>query len=311
MGRARLTKNKISSVMGTRKITEAMELIASSRIKEAQRRILEARPFINEIESFIRDLAFCYSPDIDNPLMRVHKEQNKVLLVGITSDRGLCGGYNSNILKLIESEIRKIKTGGKEVELVIIGTRGKSFFEHAGIKLTKTYEHLSEHPKFLDAREISMDIIRKYVLEEINKVIICYTKFINPVEQTPTTQQILPIPIEGSLKGENLPEDKGVGEKFCSRWYRCFSDMLFDPSYKEILNSLLPQYLYTIVYGALLESTASEIGDRMTAMRNATDNADEMLSELTREYHRERQQEITLEIVEVVSAAEAIREEKY
>lgn len=311
MGRARYIRSKIDSIEGTRKITEAMELIASSRIREAQKRILEARPFINEIEDFIKDLALCYSPEIDDPLMRVHKEQNKVLLVGITSDRGLCGGYNSNILKLIESKIREIEAEGKEVELVIIGTRGKSYFEHAGVKLSKAYEHLSEHPKFLDAREISKEIIKRYVLEEINKVIICYTKFISPVEQIPTAQQILPIPIEGKLEEEKPLESKIEGEKIDRAGCRLLSDMLFDPSYKDILGSLLPQYLYTIVYGALLESTASEIGARMTAMRNASDNADEMLSELTREYHRERQQEITLEIVEVISAAEAIKEEKY
>ena len=306
MERTQEIKNRIKSVTGTRKITKAMEMIASSKIRKAQERILEARPFIEKIADFITDIA-CYSPATD-PLLTAHASSNNVLIVGITADRGLCGGYNSNIMRLIERTIREIVSGGRKTQLDIIGTRGKNHFTYTGTGLNEVYENLSDHPKFLDAREIAEGIITRYKKEEIDEVVICYTKFKNAAEQVPSSFQILPIPFLEKLRVEEKKED-GIGTvKIGDRVCTIRPEFMYDPHGRDVLSSLLPQYINTIIYMALLESTASETGARMTAMKNASDNADEMIKDLSRKYHRARQQQITMEITEIVSGAEALKE---
>ncbi len=306
MERTQEIKNRIKSVTGTRKITKAMEMIASSKIRKAQERILEARPFIEKIADFITDIA-CYSPATD-PLLTAHASSNNVLIVGITADRGLCGGYNSNIMRLIERTIRDIVSGGRKTQLDIIGTRGKNHFTYTGTGLNEVYENLSDHPKFLDAREIAEGIITRYKKEEIDEVVICYTKFKNAAEQVPSSFQILPIPFLEKLRVEEKKGD-GIGTvKIGDRVCTIRPEFMYDPHGRDVLSSLLPQYINTIIYMALLESTASETGARMTAMKNASDNADEMIKDLSRKYHRARQQQITMEITEIVSGAEALKE---
>ncbi|MBE3036235.1 MAG: ATP synthase F1 subunit gamma, partial [Candidatus Atribacteria bacterium] len=207
-----------------------------------------------------------------------------VLVVGLTADRGLCGGYNANIIMLIESNMKDWKSQGYEVKLDIIGTRGKNYFRFIGFPVSNIYENLSDYPKFLDAREISKDIISRYISGEVDKVVICYTRFKNAAEQIPSTRQILPIQIAPGKVHE----------------------FMFDPSPQEVLGSLLPQYIYTTIYGVLLEATASETGARMTAMKSASDNAEDMIKDLVKLYHRARQQQITMEITEIVSGAQAL-----
>ena len=305
MEKSQEIRNRIKSVTGTRKITKAMEMIASSKIRKAQSRILEARAFIESVEDFITDIA-CYSGPIADPLLTPHEKEEVVLVVGLTADRGLCGGYNSNIIRLIERTVREIKASGKTVKLDIIGIRGRNYFRYMAYELSKVYENLSDYPKFLDAREISGDIISRYVSGEVDKVIICYTRFKNPAEQIPSTWQLLPIPFEEKLfKGdvkEIAPGKVQIGDRVC----RVTTEFIYDPSPADILSSILPEYIYTIVYGSLLEATASETGARMTAMKSASENADEMIKDLVLKYHRARQQQITLEISEIVSGAQAL-----
>ena len=305
MEKSRDIRNRIKSVTGTRKITKAMEMIASSKIRKAQSRIFEARAFIENIEEVITDIA-CYSGLVSDPLLAPHKEEKVVLVVGLTADRGLCGGYNANIIRLIENNIKDWKSQGYEVKLDIIGTRGRNYFRYIGFPVSNIYENLSDYPKFLDAREISKDIISRYISGEVDKVLICYTRFKNAAEQIPSTRQILPIPMEekiirGEIK-EIAPGKVQVGDRLCL----INSEFMFDPSPQEILGSLLPQYIYTTIYGVLLEATASETGARMTAMKSASDNAEDMIKDLVKLYHRARQQQITMEIAEIVSGAQAL-----
>ena len=305
MEKSRDIRNRIKSVTGTRKITRAMEMIASSKIRKAQSRIFEARAFIEKIEEVITDIAF-YSGLVSDPLLEPHKDEKIVLVVGLTADRGLCGGYNANIIRLIENNIKGLKSQGYEVKLNIIGTRGKNYFRYIGFPVSNIYENLSDYPRFLDAREISKDIISRYISGEVDKVLICYTRFKNAAEQIPSIRQILPIPMEekiirGEIK-EIAPGKVQVGDRLCL----INSEFMFDPSPQEILGSLLPQYIYTTIYGVLLEATASEIGARMTAMRSASDNAEDMIKDLVKLYHRARQQQITMEIAEIVSGAQAL-----
>lgn len=307
MEKTREIKKRIVSVAGTRKITKAMEMIASSKIKKVQDRLLEARAFIERVEDIITDIA-CYSTAVHEPLMVRHEETKAVLIVGITADRGLCGGYNSNIIRLIERTMEELGSEGLETKLDIIGTRGKNHFKYRSVKTERVFENLSDHPKFLDAREISIDILARYISYDVDRVVICYTKFINAAEHKPAALQILPIPVAEKLATEERKEH-GIGKvKIGGRICRIIPEFIYDPSPKEILEGLLPQYIYTIMYGALLESTASETGARMTAMKSASESADDMLKDLNRRYHRARQQQITMEIAEIVSGAEALSE---
>ncbi|MBM3705559.1 MAG: ATP synthase F1 subunit gamma [Actinobacteria bacterium] len=318
MEKSQEIRNRIKSISGTRKITKAMEMIASSKIRRAQNRILEARAFISSIEEVITDVA-CYSGLLHFPLLTPHENDRTVLILGVTADRGLCGGYNSNIVRLIEKTFRMVSAAGKTVKLDIIGIRGRNYFRYMGYEIEKVYENLSDYPKFLDAREISREIISRYLSEQVDRVIICYTRFKNPAEQIPSVRQLLPIPIYGGISDENIEdivknsnklfydrlESLGqiqIGDKTC----RINPEFLYDPSPADVIGSLLPQYIYTIVYGALLEATASETGARMTAMKSASDNAEEMIKDLVLMYHRARQQQITMEIAEIVSGAQAL-----
>lgn len=308
MEKTREIKNRINSITGTRKITKAMGMIASSRIKKAQDRIFEARPYISKIVDTITDIS-CYS-NISHPLLAPHDEIKKVLILGVTADRGLCGGYNSNIIKIIEKNIRRVKEKGQEFILDIIGTRGKNYFNYMGYELNEVYENLSDYPKFLDAREIARKIISLYSSHEIDKVIFCYTRFKNPAEQLPSTFIMLPVPFSSESEDLKDPDtDTGmvsIGDTMC----RISPEFTYDPSPREVVQSLLKSYIYTTIYTVLLESTASEIGARMTAMKSASENAEEMIRDLERKYHRARQQQITMELTEIVSGTEALANDR-
>lgn len=297
-------KNRRKNISGTWKIARVMEMIASSKIKKDQKRILEARPFIRKLEDFITDIA-CYSP-MSHPMLSPRGEINNVLVMGITADRGLCGGYNSNMIKQIKNTLYNIEKKGKKYKLDIIGTRGKNHFRYMGQSINRVYENLSDHPKFLDARKIAGTVIKSYLTGEVDEVIVCYTRFKNPAEQIPSSFRLLPIPLMGKPEeGESSGAGIGMvmmGDRVC----RIMPEFTYEPSPEKVLEGLLPEYIYTIVYAALLESTASETGARMTAMKSASDNAEEMVKDLSGKYHRARQQQITTEIAEIVSGAEAL-----
>lgn len=295
-------RNRIKSVTGMSKIIKAMEMVASSKIRKAQNRIFEARPFLEKLEDFIAELA--NSPEVfENYFIKEHDDFKNILILAITGDRGLCGGYNTNIIKLVNQKIYEYESNKKKVKLNIIGTKGKTHFKYIGRQLNKVYENLSDYPYFLDAREIANDFISEYLNGLVDKVEIIYTEFKNAAEQKPVFKQVLPIPILELKK--NL--DNKNGKLPSTQEERNIIDFLFEPSAQEVLSSLIPEYIYTITYNALLESSASETGARMTAMRAASDSSDEMIKDLIRKYHRARQQQITLEISEIASGAEALK----
>jgi F-type H+-transporting ATPase subunit gamma len=292
-------RNRIKSVSGMGKIIKAMEMVASSKIRKAQNRIFEARPFLEKLEDFISGLS--NFPGVkDNPLIKEHDNFESVLILGITADRGLCGGYNTSIIKLINLKIKEYELEGKKVKLSIIGTKGKNHFKYKGRALEKVYENLSDYPRFLDGREIAGDLISDYLSGGVDRVEIFYTRFQNAAEQQPLLKQILPVPLSRFRERINIREDE-------AKTAESIVDFIFEPSAQEVLLSLISEYIYTIIYGALLESTASETGSRMTAMRSASDSSDEMVKDLTRKYHRARQQQITIEISEIASGAEALK----
>jgi F-type H+-transporting ATPase subunit gamma len=292
-------RNRIKSVSGMGKIIKAMEMVASSKIRKAQNRIFEARPFLEKLEDFIAELSH-FPGAWDNALIKKKSNFESVLILGITADRGLCGGYNTNVIKLINLKIQEYELAGKKVKLSIIGTKGKNHYKYMGRQLEKVYENLSDYPRFLDSREIANGLISDYLADKVDQVEIFYTRFINAAEQEPMVKQVLPIPLSKFRENINIhgEETKTAGS---------LVDFIFEPSAQEVLLSLITEYIYTIIYNALLESTASETGSRMTAMRSASDSSDEMVRDLTRKYHRARQQQITIEIAEIASGAEALK----
>lgn len=294
-------RNRIKSVSGMGKIIKAMEMVASSKIRKAQNRIFEARPFMEKLEDFIAELSN-FPGAAENPFIREHDSFKNILILGITADRGLCGGYNTNMIKQINSKITEYESSGKKVKLNIIGAKGKNHFKYVGMQLNEVYENLTDYPKFLDAREISDNLMKEYLSDSVDMVEICYTRFKNAAEQQTVSRQILPIPLA------QLKKNQYSGQKEGSKAGESITDFIFEPSSHEVLLSLITEYIYTIVYDALLESTASETGARMTAMRSASDASDEMVKDLTRKYHRARQQQITIEIAEIASGAEALKQ---
>lgn len=304
MDKVKEIKRRRKSISGTRKITKAMEMVASSRIRIVQKRILEARPFMSKLEDFITDIA-CYSP-MSHPLFSSRSEVKNVLVMGITADRGMCGGYNSNMIRRIKKTLKRIEEKDRKYKLDLIGTRGKNHFRYMGYNINRVYENLSDHPKFLDARKIAGRLIKSYINGEVDEVILCYTKFKNIAEQIPSSFKLLPVSFMEKLEErENSGAGIGmvmIGDRAC----RIMPEFTYEPSTKNVLEGLLPEYICTVMYAALLESTASETGARMTAMRNSNDNAEEMVKELDSKYHRARQQQITTEIAEIVSGAEAL-----
>ena len=292
-------RNRIKSVSGMGKIIKAMEMVASSKIRKAQNRIFESRPFLEKLEDFIAELSG-FPGARDNPLIKEHDNFESVIILGITADRGLCGSYNTSIIKLINQKIKEYELAGRKVKLSIIGTKGKNHFKYMGRPLNMVYENLSDYPKFLDAREIANDLISDYLSDGVDKVEIIYTKFVNAADQQPIIKQILPVPLSKLREKISTQEED-------AKTTESIVDFIFEPSAETVLLSLVSEYIYTIIYDALLESTASETGSRMTAMRSASDSSDEMVKDLTRKYHRARQQQITIEISEIASGAEALK----
>jgi F-type H+-transporting ATPase subunit gamma len=293
-------RNRIKSVSGMGKIIKAMEMVASSKIRKAQNRIFEARPFLEKLEDFIAELS--NFPDVfENSFIKEHERFENVLILAITADRGLCGGYNTNIIKLVNQKINEYELKDKKVKLNIIGTKGKNHFKYTGRSLNKVYENLSDYPDFLDAREIANELIMEYLSDTADKVELFYTEFKNTAEQKPVLKQVLPVPL--SILRKKLDFKNGN----ISSKDETIIDFIFEPSAQEVLSSLIPEYIYTVIYDAMLESAASETGARMTAMRSASDSSDEMVKDLTRKYHRARQQQITIEIAEIASGAEALK----
>ncbi|MDZ7836962.1 MAG: ATP synthase F1 subunit gamma [Actinomycetota bacterium] len=263
----------------------------------------ESKPFFNKIEDFIYNLGFCKQL-LDDRLVRPRTDEKTVLVMGITSDRGLCGSYNTDIIDVVEEVKARAENQGKKVLLDIIGTKGKNYFQYRGQKLSHVYENLSVWPKFMDAREISREIISRYVVGEVDRVLICYTKFVSTSHHQPTTVQILPIPIAERMDQADQAA-YGIDEVMIdNRICRITPDFIYEPDLVSLIRSLVPGQIFTYVYGLLLESTASELGSRMVAMDKARENSDELLDELDKEYHRTRQHQITSEIIEVISGAE-------
>ncbi len=294
MASQRDIRRRIVSVQNTRKITKAMEMVAAARLRRAQQRIEATRPYALNMLEFIGQLVRYLQVDLSlHPLLKEHAQIKKVAVIALTADRGMCGAFNSNIIRRALERIDEYTAAGVDSDLVVMGRKGVSTVRFHGYRLDKAYLDVTERTAFLEAQALTNGVIRRYVNEQIDRVHLVFNSFKSPMEQFVTDLVILPIQEE--IMSLYTPTDAQE-----------HMDFLFEPSAEAILGDLLPSYVEITIYRAILEGMASEHGARMTAMRNASEAADEMIDDLTLAMNRVRQWSITQEILEVVAGADAL-----
>jgi F-type H+-transporting ATPase subunit gamma len=301
-------KSRISSVKNVQKITRAMEMVAAARLRRAEQRIAHLRPFAQELRKMTRRVAEAAGVEARNlPVLQEH-EGGRVGVLLITGDRGLAGGFNSQIIRAGIELQRAEQSAGHQVEFSVVGRRGASSMRFRGEELRGEFVGFTDRPAFTDAREIADELITEYVDEKLARVDLIYNRYVSPLTQYVRRQTLLPIQ-QAEVFGEGVAEilaetEVEVDEELAAAHNVALWE--YEPEPEELLAELLPEYARISIYRALLESTASEHGSRMTAMRNAADNAKEVIGDLTLEMNRVRQAEITQEILEVVGGAEAL-----
>lgn len=293
MANLRDIKKRIVSVQSTMQITRTMEMVATAKIKKAQERIESARPYSIAMMEVLGNVAR-HVGDATHPLLEEHPQRKRAVVVTITSDRGLCGAFNSNILHMTEDLIRTHRETGMETDVIAVGKKAAGYLRYRGIEPVLAYTDVSDKPTFEEARSIAAQIIPRYEVSDIDAAYVIFNRFKSVAEQKPETYQLLPI------ERRVMESDEEPG--------RMQAEYIFEPSASEVLEHLLPTYVETLVYRALMESAAAEHAARRAAMKSATDNASEMITTLTRSYNRARQAAITTEIAEIVGGAAALEE---
>jgi F-type H+-transporting ATPase subunit gamma len=285
MAKGRELKGRIKSVENTRKITRTMEMVAASKMKRAQDRVAAARPYANVLGDVISGL---YTPELAErfPLLRQPQTVRRAAVILLTSNRGLAGAFNANLIREARGLLKKLEGEGVQVDLHVVGRKGLGFFKYLGREIASSRVDITDRPTAENARELTEGVIADFVAEKLDAVYIVYSKFRSALSTPPTSEQILPI----------RPPEQTTAQK----------DYLLFPSAEAILTELLPLYVRNTMYRALVETVAGEQSARRTAMKNATDNASEMLNVLRRTYNRARQAQITQEIAEIVGGAAAL-----
>jgi F-type H+-transporting ATPase subunit gamma len=287
-------RRRVRSVQNTRKITRAMELVAGARLRRAQARMEEMRPYADRMMELMTGTAKAASSFRNLELLQ-RRDVKTVAIVPITGDRGLAGGFNALVLRRSFELERHERAAGRDVRWLVAGRKGASTLRFRRYSLDGQWAGFSDRPTYGDAQAIAHRLAEMYVAGEADEISIVYNQFVSPIVQRVTVSTILPIP------EELLQEERGEEHERAVR-----GDFIYEPEPEEILRRLLPVYLETEIYRALLESAASELGARMSAMRNASKNAGDLIDRLTLAMNRARQAEITQEILEVVAGADAL-----
>lgn len=280
-------RTKIKSVENTRKITKAMEMVAASKMRKAQDRMRASRPYADKIRNVAAHLSYAQS-EYRHPFLIKRETVKNVGLIVVSSDKGLCGGLNTNVLRLSVNQMKNWETEGKKIAVSAIGNKGFGFMTRVGADVKSHITGLGDTPhleKLIGTIKVMLDA---YIAGEIDQLYICYTKFINTMKQEPTMQQLLP------LSGEQLGSPKG-------HW-----DYIYEPEAQPVVDELMLRYIESLIYNAVAENMASEQSARMVAMKSASDNAKNVISELKLVYNKARQAAITKEISEIVGGAAAV-----
>lgn len=282
-------KKRIGSVKNTQQITKAMKMVAAAKLRRAQDAAVAARPYAEKLESVLAHLARREETDA-HPLLS-HRGKGRALVILMTADRGLCGGFNANVAKEAERFIRTNSEGYEAIELMIIGRKGRDFLKsRMGDKIMKVYENITAEATYKTAQLIGEEVVKHYTDETYDAVYVFYNAFQSAIVQNVTMEQVLPI----------RPASVEQDESFAV-------DYLYEPNRTEVLGELLPRMVEVQIFRGLLESNASEQGARMSAMDSASRNASEMIGKLTLQYNRARQAAITKELMEIISGAESIK----
>jgi F-type H+-transporting ATPase subunit gamma len=294
MAKGRELKGRIKSVENTRKITRTMEMVATSKMKRAQDRVVAARPYANALTEVISSL---YSSDLAErfPLLRQPATPRRVALIVLTSNRGLAGGFNANLIKEARARITELERAGQQVDVHVIGKKGLGYFKYVGRALASQRTDITDRPTADNAAEIVDQLMHDFITGAIDGVYVTYSKFNSVLSTPPTTDRVLPVTPPAAKAGSGARDAGGQ------------RDYLLFPNAEAILTELLPSYVRNSVYRALVETVAGEQSARRTAMKNATDNAGDILNVLRRTYNRARQAQITQEIAEIVGGAAALQ----
>jgi len=286
MATLKAIRKRISSIRNTQQITKAMKMVSAAKLRRAQEAALAARPYADKMAELLRNVAARVSRDA-HPLLR-GREEKKIQLVLFTSDRGLCGGYNANLIRAAEAFMRR-EGAGKEINLVLVGRKGADYFRRRRATIVDRHINILATPAEDLAAVVAEKAIDRFVQGETDAVYILYSRFRSALSQVPTLEKLLPVA---------LPETENTDQ---------LTEYLYEPSVEAILASLLPKMAEVAIFRALLEATASEHGARMTAMDSATSNASKMMGSLTLQMNRARQASITRELMEIVGTAEALK----
>ena len=284
-------ERRINSVKSTKQITRTMEMVAAAKIRRATERVEAATPYSASMMEMLGHLA-AQTSGSESPLLEVHENTNRVLIVVVVSDRGLAGGFNSNVLRRAEALMREYKAAGANVDVIACGKKAQGYFHYRKIDPVLSFKDLSADPTVEEADEVAKYAIDGYSAGTLDKVIIVYNHAKNAAEQVLREETVLPVDAEAFAAAKDAGKLSG--------------DTEFEPSAEVVLNGLLPAYVRTTIYHALIDSAAGEQAARRSAMKSATDNANEMVDTLTRIYNRARQGAITTEINEIVGGAAAL-----
>jgi F-type H+-transporting ATPase subunit gamma len=288
MATLKAIRKRISSVRNTQQITKAMKMVSAAKLRRAQDAAVAARPYAEKMTELLKNVAMRVAREA-HPLLTA-REERKILLVLFTSDRGLCGGYNANLIRAAEAFIKK-QDAGKEIELALVGRKGADFFRRRRANIVDRYIGFLATPADELAAELGQKLIARYINGETDAVYILYSQFRSALSQVPTLEKLLPIALEpaSATEADQLTE------------------YLYEPGVEQLLASLLPRITDVAIQRALLEAIASEHGARMTAMDSATSNASKMIGSLTLQMNRARQASITRELMEIIGTAEALK----
>jgi F-type H+-transporting ATPase subunit gamma len=296
----KIIRRRIKSITNTKKITKAMELVAASKMRKAQLATLATRSYADRAWAFIADLATKTDPSL-HPLLAQKLEIKKICLVLITSDRGLCGGFNAQMIKKAAEFVKKQISEGREVEIVTIGKKGRDFSARHKFKIAADFANLSSVTKFVEIRAVNKIILDDFMSGKYDEIYLAYTDFISTITQKPKLVKLLPLSRERDVELGRVGKEKGA-ETTPEKFY----EFLFEPSPSQVLDYLLPRMVETQIYQAILESNASEHSARMVAMKNASDAASDMIFDLTLSYNQLRQATITREIAEISGGKAAL-----
>jgi F-type H+-transporting ATPase subunit gamma len=288
----RVVRRRIRSVQSTKKITNAQELIAASRLVRAQQRVTQSRPYTRQLTTALSEIATTEGR-LDHALLERREEIRASAVVVMTSDRGFAGPHNANILRTAEELQARLRQDGVEPRLYVVGRKGVGFYRFRRREMVQTWTGVSDQPRYDDARTVARTVLDAFLEQEVDEIHVVFADFVSAMIQRPVALRVIPLVVEA---GEERPPQP-------------LPMYVFEPDVESVLDALLPRYVAARIYTAMLESAASEWSARRRAMSAATDNADKLVESLTREYNQARQAQITQEIMEIVGGAEALQQD--